>query len=85
MGTDLEVRAEADIDARPDKLLADARYSSEENLASLDDDDPGAYVATRNMRKNRTPGTGRRGQLRKDATLVERKGRKVSNEAGRTL
>jgi hypothetical protein len=47
--------AAAGIDDRPDKLLADAGYCSEENLAALGDDDPDAYVATRNMKKNQTP------------------------------
>jgi transposase len=46
--------AEAGICDRPGKLLADAGYCSEENLAALGDDDPDAYVATRNMKKNQT-------------------------------
>jgi hypothetical protein len=37
------------------------------------------------MRKNQTPRTGRRGRLRKDATLVEMMDPKVSHKAGRTL
>ena len=77
--------AEAGIEERPEKLLADAGYCSEENLAALDDEDPDVYVATRNMKKNQTPRTGRRGQLRKDATLVEKMDRKVTNKAGRAL
>ena len=75
----------AGIEDRPDKLLADAGYASEENFAALDEDDPDAYVATRNMRNNPTPRTGRRGRLRKDATLVEKMDRKVSRKAGRDL
>ncbi len=77
--------ADAGIEERPEKLLADAGYCSEENLAAIDEDDPDTYVATRNMKKNQTPRTGRRGRLRKDATLVEKMDRKVSNKAGRAL
>lgn len=76
---------DAGIEDRPEKLLADAGYCSEENLASIDEDDPDTYIATRNMKKNQTPRTGRRGRLKKDATLVEKMDRKVSNKAGRAL
>src|SRR5262249_2319252 len=57
----------------------------EENFAALDEDDPDCYVATRNMRSNLTPRTGRRGPLRKDATLVERMDRKVSVKKGKAV
>jgi hypothetical protein len=57
----------------------------EANLAALYGEDPDSYIATRNMKKSQTPRTGRRGRLRKDATLVERMDPKVSNKAGRTL
>lgn len=77
--------ADAGIDERPATLLADAGYASEENFAALDDDDPDCYVATRNMRNNPTPRTGRRGPLRADASLVQRMDRKVSRKAGRVL
>ncbi len=77
--------AEAGIEERPEKLLADAGYCSEENLAALDDEHPDVYVATRNMKKNQTPATGRRGPLKPDATLVEKMDRKVTNKAGRSL
>ena len=76
---------DAGIEDRPEKLLADAGYCSEENLAAIDDDDPDTYVATRNMKKNQTPRTGRRGRLKKDATLVDKMDRKVSNKVGRAL
>ena len=49
--------AEAGIDDRPDKLLADAGYCSEESLAGIDEDDPDTYIATRNMKKSQTPRT----------------------------
>lgn len=78
----------AGIDQRPEKLLADAGYASEENFAALDEDDqdvPDCYVATRNMKNNPTPRTGRRGPLKKDATLVDRMDRKVSTKNGNAL
>ena len=75
----------AGIVERPGKLLADAGYANEASLAALDDDDPDCYVATRNMRNNPTPRTGRRGPLPADATAVDRMDRKVSNTAGREL
>jgi transposase len=77
--------AGAGIDQRPDKLLADAGYASEENFTALDADDPDCYVATRNMKNNPTPRTGRRGPLKKDATQVDRMDRKVSTKKGNAL
>ena len=77
--------AAAGIDERPNILLADAGYASEDNFAGLDDNDPDCYVATRNMRNNPTPRSGRRGPLRADASLVERMDRKVSRNQGRVL
>ena len=74
---------DAGITARPEKLVAG--YASEENFAALGEDDPDAYVATRNMKNNPAARTGRRGPLRKDAKLVERMDRKVPNKAGRAL
>lgn len=70
--------AAAGIDERPDKLLADAGYASEANFAALDEGDPDCHIATRNMKNNPTPHTGRRGPLKTDATLVDRMDRKVS-------
>jgi transposase len=75
----------AGIGDRPATLLADAGYASEENFAALDEDDPDSYVAVRNMKKNPTRRTGRRGPLKKDATLVDKMDRKVSNKNGRAL
>ncbi|MGH9045542.1 MAG: transposase, partial [Acidimicrobiales bacterium] len=76
---------DAGVEDRPEKLLVDAGYCSEENLAAMDDDDPDTYVVTRNMKKNQIARTGRRGPLKKDATLVDQMDRKVSNKSGRAL
>jgi len=75
----------AGIADRPGKLLADAGYASEENFAALDADDPDSYVAVRNMEENPSRRTGRRGPLKKDATLIDKMDRKVSNKLGRDL
>lgn len=77
--------AEAGIQDRPKQLLADAGYASEENFAALKEGDPDCYVATRNMKKNPTPRTGRRGPLKKNATLVDTMDRKVSTKKGNAL
>ncbi|MEU0156495.1 IS1182 family transposase [Micromonospora fulviviridis] len=77
--------AEAGIDERPEKLAADAGYACEDNFAALDADDPDCYIATRNMKNNPTPRTGRRGPLRTDATLVDRMDRKVSVKKGKAI
>jgi transposase len=76
---------DAGIAERPEKLLADAGYASEENFAALDGEDPDCYVATRNMKNNPTPRTGRCGPLKADATLVGTMDRKVSTKKGRAL
>lgn len=77
--------AEAGIARKPEKLLADAGYASEENFAALDADGPDCYVATRNMKRNPTPRTGRRGPLKRNATEVDKMDRKVSKKAGGAL
>jgi hypothetical protein len=76
---------DAGITERPTKMLADAGYASEDNLARLDDDDPDCFIATRNMNKNPEPRNGRRGPLRTDATYVEKMDRKVSTDSGRAV
>lgn len=77
--------AQAGIEERPENLLADAGYASEENFAALDENDPDCYVATRNMKKNPKPRTGSRGPLKKNATDVDRMDRKVSTKKGNAL
>jgi transposase len=76
---------DAGITERPTKMLADAGYASEDNLARLDDDDPDCFIATRNMNKNPEPRNGRRGPLPADATHVEKMDRKVSTDSGRAV
>jgi hypothetical protein len=85
IGATAESLDKAGIDDRPRTLLADAGYASEESFAAFDEDDPDSYVAVRNMNKSPTRRTGRRGPLKKDATLVAKMDRKVSNKRGRAL
>jgi len=68
-----------------ERLLADAGYCSEDNLAALTDQDPDCLIATRNTRRNPQPRNGRRGPLPADATLVDKMDRKVSKKAGRAV
>ena len=56
--------AAAGIDERPGTLLADAGTPARPTSPQLDDADPDPYIATRNMRNNPTPRTGKRGPLR---------------------
>jgi transposase len=76
---------DAGITERPTKLLADAGYASEDNLARLDEDDPDCFIATRNMNKKPEPRNGRRGPLPADATPVDKMDRKVSTDSGRAI
>lgn len=76
---------QAGIAEAVDRLLADAGYCSEDNLAALTDQDPDCLIATRNQRRNPQPRNGRRGPLPAAATLVDKMDRKVSNKAGRAV
>ncbi len=77
--------AEAGIEERPERLLADAGYCSEDNLAALNGQDPDCFIATRNTHRNPEPRCGRRGPLPAEATLVDTMDRKVSTKAGRSV
>jgi transposase len=77
--------AEAGIDECPERLLADAGYCSEDNLAELGSEDPDCFIATRNHRRNPEPRNSRRGPLPADATRVDKMDRKVSTKAGRAV
>lgn len=77
--------AEAGVAEPVDKLVADAGYCSEDNLAGLDEEDPDCHIATRNQRRNPKPRNGTRGPLPADASLVEKMDRKVSRKAGRAV
>ncbi len=77
--------ADAGIDDDVERLLADAGYCSEDNLAALTGQDPDCFIATRNTRRNPQLRNGRRGPLPAAATLVDKMDRKVSKKAGRAI
>jgi hypothetical protein len=67
---------------RPDQLLADAGYCSEENLAALADTPIDAYISTRKQRHGERPGPCPRGPLPKGATRTDRMARKLHTKVG---
>jgi len=77
--------ADAGIDDDVERLLADAGFCSQDNLAALTGQDPDCFIATRNTRRNPEPRCGRRGPLPAEATLVDKMDRKVSTKAGRSV
>jgi hypothetical protein len=74
--------AEAGIEGQPEKLLTDAGYANEENLAGLDETSPDTYIATRT--KQRDPVTGKR-RPHKAGSLMEQMEQKVSSETGKAI
>jgi transposase len=74
--------AQAGIEEQPDKLLTDAGYANEENLAGLGEDSPDAYISTRT--KQRDPLTGKR-KPHKAGSLMAQMEQKVSTEAGKAI
>jgi hypothetical protein len=76
---------DAGIDDDVARLLADAGYCSEDNLAALTGQDPECFIAARNTRRNPEPRCGRRGPLPADESPVDKMDRKVSTKAGRAI
>lgn len=70
---------QAEIEGRPEQLVADAGYATEANLARLEKEGLNAYVATRNMSR----GSGSR--KRRPGTALGEMDRKVSEEPGREI
>ncbi|HUE89228.1 MAG TPA: IS1182 family transposase [Vicinamibacterales bacterium] len=66
----------------PTRLLADAGYCSEENLAAIADTTIDAYISTRKQKHGERPGPCPRGPLPKTATRVDRMSRKLHTKAG---
>jgi len=76
-------RVEASAGRRPKRLLADAGYASDENLAHLEARGIDAYVATRRDRHSAPPPATPRGRIPKAATRRERMARKLRTKRGR--
>lgn len=66
----------------PTRLLADAGYCSDENLAAIADTTIDAYISTRKQKHGERPGPCPRGPLPKTATRVDRMSRKLHTKAG---
>ena len=75
---------------RPDELLADSGYCSEENLKALDAEDRPeqkiiGYVATERQKHDEYKEPCPRGPLPQDATRVDRMRRKLKTKAGKAV
>jgi transposase len=74
---------ETNTGRRPRRLLADAGYASDENLAHLESRAIDAYVATRRDRHSQRPPPAPKGRIPKRATRRERMARKLTTRRGR--
>jgi transposase len=70
---------QAEIAERPHRLLADAGYATEANLVRLEKESLDAYVATRNMRREKGS------RKRRPGTALGEMDRKVSEGHGREI
>ena len=72
---------------RPEEVLADSGYCSEQNLESLEsaaepENKIEAYIATKNDQHGKRPAAAKRGPLPRGATRVQRMKRKLQTRAG---
>lgn len=74
---------EANTGRRPKRLLADAGYASDDNLAHLEERGIDAYVATRRDRHSAPPTPAPRGRPPKALSRRERMARKLRTKRGR--
>jgi transposase len=75
---------------RPDELLADSGYCSEENLKALDSEEQPeqkiiGYIATERQKHDEYKEPCPRGPLPQDATRVDRMRRKLKTKAGKAV
>jgi transposase/IS5 family transposase len=80
---ELTDQVEANTGRRPRRLLADAGYQSDDNLAHLEDKGIDAYVATRRDRHSEAPPAAPRGRIPKGLSRRERMARKLRTKPGR--
>ena len=76
-------QVETNTGRRPKRLLADAGYQSDDNLAHLEEQGIDAYVAVGRDRHAAPPPAAPRGRIPKDATRRQRMGRKLRTKKGR--
>jgi transposase/IS5 family transposase len=74
---------ETNTGRRPRKVLADAGYASDDNLAHLEERGIDAYVATRRDRHGAKPAPAPRGRIPAGLSRRERMARKLTTKRGR--
>jgi transposase len=67
---------------RPDELLADTGYCSDESLRYLARTKIDGYIATRKMKHGARPGPAPRGPIPREATRMQRMARKLQTQVG---
>jgi transposase len=70
---------------KPEQILADSGYCSEENLEYLTESQIDGYVATKRQKHGQHPGSCKRGPLPKGAGPVERMKRKLQTQKGKRI
>jgi transposase len=70
---------------RPEAVIADSGYASEENLQGAEAAQVEVYVAVGRDKHNQQPGPCPRGRLAKTATRIDRMRRKLKTKAGRAI
>jgi transposase len=73
---------EAQAEQKPEQLLADSGYCSDENLKILEDTPIDVYIATGRQKHGKKPGPCKRGPLAQGATRVDKMTRKLQRKAG---
>ncbi len=73
----------ADIDASPDRLLADAGYCSEANLTWISETESNVLVATGRIKNGERVPDSPRGRIPQNATQRERMATKLPTKQGR--
>lgn len=80
---DLVDQVETNTGRRPRRLLADAGYASDDNLAHLEARGIDAYVAVRRDKHSQPPAPAPRGRIPKGLSRRERMARKLATKRGR--
>ena len=68
---------------KPDRLIADTGYFSEDNVECLQTEEIDAYIATKKVKHSEAPVPCPRGRIPKSATVKERMDRKLRTIKGR--
>ncbi len=76
---------EAQLGQKPDQLLADSGYCSEQNLECLAEKGIDAYIATERQKHGTKETKPKQGLLPPSATLVDRMRRKLQTKSGAAI